>query len=58
MGYILIQPDKILESLNELNYLAETVECIFELRLNRPMLYPVVFGSRSNLHDEEYYHFL
>ena len=58
MGYILIQPDKSLESLNELNYLAETVECIFELGLNGPMLYPAVFGSRSNLHDEEYYHFL
>ena len=53
MCYILVQPDNSPESLMLLKYLVETGYYGFELSLDRPWLYPVLFRSHSKVSFEE-----
>ena len=51
-----MQPDNCSESIRALAILEESGDCTFELSLEGPRSHPVLFGSRSNLPYEMYYH--
>ena len=54
--YILIESDKNPKLLTTLTRLVDIGYCGFELSLDEPRLYHVLFGSRSNLLFGEDYH--
>ena len=56
MGYILIQPENLSESIAAIKYLESTGEWISDLTLSGPRLIPVLYNSRSNLDREKDYH--
>ena len=56
MGYILVQPDNVLESIATIKYLEYTGEYLFGLTLSDPHFMSVLFNSCSNFGHEKDYH--
>ena len=56
MGFIVIQPDNSLVSLEVLQKLSKTGECYFDLDLQGARFCSIAFGSCSNQTPDEHYH--